>query len=255
MFKCYKLQFVLIVVIAATVLLNAGQAFPANSPAIPDVVRSALLKLDFSDVIKDCNKYFIDDPGFDGVWRAENVCATNLTETERLMLSHVESKDGEVVIRPAYTALYARKFQDIHGTMPRDGVDLMLMTAPRYLTTEGWKTFIALSRERQAAVASVAINPATGKIYDSFTKPNWSSFGMRIKKKRGAGTTKQMIIPVYNKETKSESPEIRNTQAWETTIYGEKKYRVILRFTTWQILDENGQSPKPVKGCGCGKKK
>jgi hypothetical protein len=254
MSKLFKYSAAYIILNAMLVLWSYGSASAANEPVIPDAVRSAFLKLDFSDIVAECDQYFIDDPHFDGVWRTENICAEDLTPAERLMLSHIRSNSGELDIRAAYTALYAEKYREVHGTMPRDGVDLLVLTAPRYLSQAGWQEFSALPKEQQAKRACIGINPATGKIYDSFTKPGWSPLGMRIKKKRGVGSTKRMIVPVYHKETKSETPEMRDTQAWEISIFGEKKGRIILKFTTWQILDESGQSPKPVKGCGCAKK-
>jgi hypothetical protein len=243
------------ILITALVLWSPGIPSAANDPVVPYAVRLALLSIDFSDIVSSCDKYYIGDSQYLGQWQPTDILAKNLTPNEQLMLSTLISKDGQIRISPAYSAMYVRAFRDIHGTMPRDGVDLMLMIAPRYLSQAGWKKFSTLTKAQQAKYASIAINPATGRFYDSFTKPGWSSYSIRVNKKQGEGSTDKWLVPIYHKETKSESYEMRKVQAWEYTVYGGKKNRIILRATSWQTLGEGGEPPKPVKGCGCGSKK
>jgi hypothetical protein len=246
---------VLNAIIALAVLWSPSAASSRNTPVIPLSVRAAYLKLDFSDIIADSDKFYIGDSEYKGAWRSADICANNLSLRERLMLSTVRIKDTKASISPAYTSQYVRLFRSNFGTMPRDGVDLLLMASPGYLSQDGWKEFCAMTRTQQAVVVQMAVNPATGKIYDSFTKAGRQPFSFRFKKLIGKDSIRRAPVPVYSKETESSAFEERELQAWECTVYGEKKGRIILKHTLWHIMGGNDESPKPVKGCGCSSKK
>jgi hypothetical protein len=207
---------------------------------IPDAVRAAYLQLDFSDVIAECDRIPMGDPEFLGAWRADSICVEDLTPAEQQMLTTFRIKGHKAKISPSWSALYVRGYRAKYGTMPRDGLDIMSMIAPSYLSEKGWKAFSAMTKAEQASHAFLAINPATGKIYDSFTKPGYPPFSIRFRKMTGEGSTDRWPVPIYHKETKSSTFEDRNVQGMECIVYGEKKGRMILKQISWKILGDDG---------------
>jgi hypothetical protein len=237
------------IIVCVLLLGGFAPASAASAKEIPDDVREDFLALNFSSQIPGMAQHFAGDPEYYEVWQKADLLVNDLSAEEAMMVCTLKDPANGNKISAAMTAVAVGAFRDIYGTMPRDGVDLMKFTASRYLSKAGWSEFSRLSIDKQLQAAYVGINPVTGKFYDSFTKPGWSKYGMRIRKCYGPGSTEIRLIPQFDQKTKTEINVMTNVQAWETIVFGETEGRMILRWRTWQISDNTGEPVKQPAGC------
>jgi hypothetical protein len=236
--------------IVMSLLLWQGVAHAATTIVVDKDVRVAMLKLDYSAYIGRLDTVPMANAAYWGVVKSKDIVSKDISTREQQLLSTLVDKAGSTRISagavPAFVLDYVNKYQ----RLPHDGAELLAYISPQWTSKEGFAEFQQLPVDTQLRIVSCALNPATGKLYPTFSKLFWSDCGMRFRKQTGKYANLQ--VPIIQGESSADNKhdtKICQSQAWEFVIFGEKHGEVLLRSIIYQVKTDAPQ--KLSSKCGC----
>lgn len=210
-----SLQLAIGVVVGILVLSQASAA----EELIPASVRADLLSLDFSAEVSELPPASLGDTGFKP--KHLQTPWDNLSLVEQRLLAGHRSKAGQAEFGVARAAVQFVSFYRKFGKAPQDGIDLLLVLNPDLVTRAGADRLLGLSSQQQFELLRVVVNPATGRVYESFRRDSSSPFHVAIWRAEGENATRTLPFAIFGAGGKL-LPSMREHQRWEIEVYGSR---------------------------------
>lgn len=213
---------------------GAGQGEQATAPesmeqgasdlaaaVLSDPVIQDLSKLDYSDIRQSLSPGVPQNGGVPFRPQYDLTLRRDLyTPVEGDLLYGWLSPGGSVNDLSLTLALITQ-FVDAYDKMPLNGADLF-----RWMhfgdDDSAYEEFIRLPREKQLGLIGYAINPATGRTYESLTSEEWSPYGVCFK----LLTTEEEIAAAYDFRG-GPADGLDTMSIWEVTVFGANPGEVL----------------------------
>ena len=232
----------------AALLILAVPAFARDNGAdsLTQAVRDAYLGYDAGSVLEQCEYLHWTDQNCHTHFQQSFLLKDPMTEREQWMIGTFMVLEGkEMGVSPSVRR--AIEYAERTGNLPVDGIELLNLYDSYSLTSEGLAEWQLADAREQLAMIRRAINPATGRVYETFTAREWAPFGIRIEKLTGDDSVRAFPLSGINSEGASFS-EMRAYQGWQITVYGEEPGSVLIDKPIWREIKSKG----PLRtGCGC----
>jgi len=206
MFRHYLLAFL------AVVFTVTGIAYAADGEPGDTLRLKQLRTIDFSDGITQCDYIspFAEDGELYSAWMPFSILKPELTEGEaQLMGMTFTPPDGRRNIME--TVGHVSGFYTNEGRLPSHGVELV----PWAMTVEGFEKTNGLAAGEQYHSVYYAVNPITGKFFESFDDSEWHPGGFFIE----PVVDEELIIERYH--SYAASPD-QLPSVWHVIIFGEE---------------------------------
>ena len=176
-------------------------------------------------------------PDYSEDWLLKKNLARDLTEQEQLLLSEYITDNG-TPISLGRMLMYVRIYMSQHGHYPTDATDVVRSSG--FLKHGMESDLDSLSESELLEYYNFAINPLTGRLYDSFDNEEWVPLGILIKPITGEGGIKMIPGPVAGSDPNHPEMEMQPMRTWLIQVYGETPGKILLQGNIWtDARDEN----------------
>lgn len=218
----------------ATVLFNS-KGIAQSTDCLDGENGAALLALDYSELVDSCRRLGWDEDFGSRSFRYKEILVDDLTEAEQAFLSCYEDEDGWR-FGTAITALNIVTFCRQQGHFPAGGAELISQRCYQPQSAEAIEEILSGDASSLAKIG-YGINPATGRLYESFSDDSPRPFSISVSRGEGENATK--LIPYsYTDENGEKQATMKEYDAWHIIIYGESADRVLIDKYIWTDPDD-----------------